>query len=166
MREIDPELTLRLHNTRWKPIYKSALRRVTFPYHDSHCKCKMRNAGAHILCLQFLERSFIKRANYKPWTYLFRLHQPCFIPQIHSRGAKSRTTIRSQELPQGILQSESSVRGSIQDGPSYPVVVQQARNNMQKFEDCVLLTRVGGFYEAGSYLHASRILLIDRVALL
>ena len=31
--------------------------------------------------------------------------------------------------------------------PSYPTVVLQARNNMRKFENCVLLTRVGGFYE-------------------
>ncbi|KZF25941.1 hypothetical protein L228DRAFT_279203 [Xylona heveae TC161] len=31
--------------------------------------------------------------------------------------------------------------------PRYPTVVQQAWNNMRKFENCVLLTRVGGFYE-------------------
>lgn len=31
--------------------------------------------------------------------------------------------------------------------PAYPPVVFQARRNMQKFENCVLLTRVGGFYE-------------------
>lgn len=28
-----------------------------------------------------------------------------------------------------------------------PQVVRGARSNMQKFENCVLLTRVGGFYE-------------------
>lgn len=33
------------------------------------------------------------------------------------------------------------------DAPAYPTVVQQARSNMRKFENCVLLTRVGGFYE-------------------
>jgi len=33
------------------------------------------------------------------------------------------------------------------DAPAYPTVVLQARNNMRKFENCVLLTRVGGFYE-------------------
>ncbi|KAH7035044.1 muts domain V [Microdochium trichocladiopsis] len=33
------------------------------------------------------------------------------------------------------------------DGPQYPTVVMQARRNMQKFDNCVLLTRVGGFYE-------------------
>ena len=32
-------------------------------------------------------------------------------------------------------------------GPAYPTVVLQARNNMRKYENCVLLTRVGSFYE-------------------
>ncbi len=31
--------------------------------------------------------------------------------------------------------------------PQYPTVVLQARRNMRKFDSCVLLTRVGGFYE-------------------
>lgn len=31
--------------------------------------------------------------------------------------------------------------------PTYPTVILQARRNMQKFENCVLLTRVGSFYE-------------------
>lgn len=31
--------------------------------------------------------------------------------------------------------------------PAYPTVVLQARRNMDKFDNCVLLTRVGGFYE-------------------
>jgi DNA mismatch repair ATPase MutS len=34
-----------------------------------------------------------------------------------------------------------------QDEPSYPTVVLQAKRNMEKFDNCVLLTRVGGFYE-------------------
>jgi hypothetical protein len=32
-------------------------------------------------------------------------------------------------------------------GLALPTVLLQARNNMRKFESCVLLTRVGGFYE-------------------
>ncbi|MCJ1350396.1 MAG: DNA mismatch repair ATPase msh1 [Icmadophila ericetorum] len=31
--------------------------------------------------------------------------------------------------------------------PMYPTVIQQAYNNMRKFDNCVLLTKVGGFYE-------------------
>jgi DNA mismatch repair ATPase MutS len=33
------------------------------------------------------------------------------------------------------------------EAPAYPTVVLQAQSNMRKFENCVLLTRVGGFYE-------------------
>ncbi|PQE31600.1 domain V protein [Rutstroemia sp. NJR-2017a WRK4] len=33
------------------------------------------------------------------------------------------------------------------ESPSYPTVVMQARKNMQNFENCVVITRVGGFYE-------------------
>jgi len=40
------------------------------------------------------------------------------------------------------------------EGPAYPTVVLQARRNMQKFDKCVLLTRVGGFYEL-YFEHAS-----------
>jgi hypothetical protein len=31
--------------------------------------------------------------------------------------------------------------------PEYPPLLQQVRNNMLKFSHCVLVTRVGGFYE-------------------
>lgn len=34
-----------------------------------------------------------------------------------------------------------------QNEPQWPPVVSQARRNMDKFERCILLTRVGGFYE-------------------
>lgn len=108
-----------------------------------------------------------------------------------TRGAKTRTTVRLEDLPQGPLLSlpdlvvpkkRASARKKIVDdvaadtkgaaldeeavpiepavhddvlveqefegdGPQYPTVVMQARRNMQKFANCVLLTRVGGFYE-------------------
>ena len=35
--------------------------------------------------------------------------------------------------------------------PTYPPVVQQAWNNMKKFENCIVFTRVGSFYEVCSY---------------
>jgi hypothetical protein len=61
------------------------------------------------------------------------------------RGKKTRTTVRLEDLPQGTIPLEP--RPLEDDGPSYPTVVMQARRNMDKFENCVLLTRVGGFYE-------------------
>jgi hypothetical protein len=40
----------------------------------------------------------------------------------------------------------------VNDVPQYPTVIQGARNNMVKFQNCVLLTRVGSFYEVrGSF---------------
>lgn len=52
------------------------------------------------------------------------------------------------DLPQGlIVPSEPLPEDQEEDEPAYPTVVLQARRNMQKFNNCVLLTRVGGFYE-------------------
>jgi len=46
--------------------------------------------------------------------------------------------------PQPLGDGDSGLNDNI---PAYPTVVLQARRNMDKFENCVLLTRVGGFYE-------------------
>lgn len=60
------------------------------------------------------------------------------------------------DLPQGLVRAGSLPSASPPDeqetpaaasAPSYPTVVLQARRNMQRFDNCVLLTRVGGFYE-------------------
>ena len=55
--------------------------------------------------------------------------------------------MRLQDLPQGKLAGRLPVQEKEDEAPAYPTVIQQARNNMQKFEKCVVLTRVGGFYE-------------------
>lgn len=76
---------------------------------------------------------------------------------IQTRGKKTKTTVNLADLPQGPLipptptpapsvSAEAAVAEE-DEGPAYPTVVLQARRNMQKFEKCVLLTRVGGFYE-------------------
>ena len=70
--------------------------------------------------------------------------------KVHCRGAKSKATVQLKELPQGVLETNKSGRVREQDSPAYPMMIQQARNNMRKFADCVLLTRVGGFYEVGA----------------
>ena len=69
-------------------------------------------------------------------------------PKIQYRGAKSRATITLDELPQNTVTAAQVKIPEIEDvGPAYPKVVQQARDNMQKHDKCVLLTKVGGFYE-------------------
>ncbi|KAF4123560.1 DNA mismatch repair ATPase MutS [Geosmithia morbida] len=65
------------------------------------------------------------------------------------RGKKTKTTVNLADLPQGLLprHKPTVINHDTRDEPAYPTVVLQARRNMQKFDNCVLLTRVGGFYE-------------------
>ena len=59
-----------------------------------------------------------------------------------------------EELDQGLLQSTvppAVLLPHEETFTTYPTVVQQAKNNMQRLPHCVLLTKVGGFYEL--YLH-------------
>lgn len=62
------------------------------------------------------------------------------------RSAKTQATIKLKDLPQGVVKLDAYDDG-VDDAPRYPTVVQGHRNNMQKFKNCVVLTRVGGFYE-------------------
>lgn len=70
-----------------------------------------------------------------------------------ARGAKTKTTAKLKDLPQGALKLETYSDGA-DEAPRYPKVVQDHRNNMEKFKNCVVLTRVGSFYEVSyAYLH-------------
>lgn len=77
---------------------------------------------------------------------------PRDFPRAQIRGKKTRTVVSLDDLPQGLLRADSlpalpADEDESPAAPSYPTVVLQARRNMQRFENCVLLTRVGGFYE-------------------
>ncbi|KAJ1331149.1 DNA mismatch repair protein MutS [Microdochium nivale] len=58
-----------------------------------------------------------------------------------------------QQHAEACAEADAEAAGKVDDSgsddptPQYPTVVMQARRNMQKFANCVLLTRVGGFYE-------------------
>lgn len=65
---------------------------------------------------------------------------------VPRRGAKTKTTVKLKDLPQGALKLQP-YQEVVDDAPKYPAVVQGHWNNMQKFKNCVILTRVGGFYE-------------------
>lgn len=69
----------------------------------------------------------------------------CISFRLERRGAKTSSKIKLKDLPQGALALEPVQL--VPDEPKYPTVVQQARKNMRTFENCVLLTRVGSFYE-------------------
>ncbi|PKS12025.1 hypothetical protein jhhlp_001321 [Lomentospora prolificans] len=79
----------------------------------------------------------------------FPAHCPGLLasPLEFVRGKKTRSTVKLSDLPQGAIPPLKSHPGDEDAGPAYPTVVLQARRNMQKFDNCVLLTRVGGFYE-------------------
>ncbi|KAH6650182.1 muts domain V-domain-containing protein [Chaetomium tenue] len=68
------------------------------------------------------------------------------ISHLQVRGKKTRTVFKLDDLPQGFVAPLEPLPPE-EDEPAYPTVVLQARRNMQKFDNCVLLTRVGGFYE-------------------
>ena len=67
------------------------------------------------------------------------------------RGKRTRTVVKLDDLPQGLVVAPPSDPPPPEEPEeheaAYPTVVLQARRNMQKFDNCVLLTRVGGFYE-------------------
>ncbi|KAG9834193.1 muts domain V, partial [Aureobasidium melanogenum] len=72
------------------------------------------------------------------------------LPYFAVRGAKTKSTIKFQELPQGLLTPASlpAVKEHLDDQtPAYPRVIQQHLNHVSRFSDCVVLTRIGNFYE-------------------
>lgn len=70
------------------------------------------------------------------------------IPLLLVRGKKTRSTVKLSDLPQGAIPLPDLPAEEGEDAaPAYPTVIQQARRNMHRFDNCVLLTRVGGFYE-------------------
>lgn len=80
------------------------------------------------------------------------LRQSPFFPGPFKVGGASvrgkRTTVMNMaDLPQGVLRSEPlpPLEPEPPAGPAYPTVMLQALRNMKKFDNCVVLTRVGGF---------------------
>jgi hypothetical protein len=90
----------------------------------------------------------------------FKLARSCFgtvaansgrvsTPLEWTRGAKTVSSVTIKARPQGLLtpKPEESIVELEDDGPAYPTVIQQALNNMRRFSHCLVLTRVGNFYE-------------------
>lgn len=65
-----------------------------------------------------------------------------------TRGAKRKATLSVNDIPQGAI--DGPPLPPQDDELDYPPLLQQVRNNLLKFSHCVLLTRVGGFYEAST----------------
>jgi hypothetical protein len=69
------------------------------------------------------------------------------VPKVPKRKPPTSISLDLKDLPQGLLPCKPVSATSQDEAPTYPTVVLQAQTNMRKFENCVLLTRVGGFYE-------------------
>ena len=63
------------------------------------------------------------------------------------RWATTRSTKKLKDLEQGSLTGPPLPQLEPEDAPQYPTTIQGARNNMIKFNKCLILTRVGNFYE-------------------
>ncbi|KAJ9609929.1 MutS protein 1 [Cladophialophora chaetospira] len=63
------------------------------------------------------------------------------------RGAKTVSRKKVKDLQQGPIQTDSLPELPLDDEPQYPTVLQGVKTNMARFDNCVLVTRVGNFYE-------------------
>ncbi|KAK6499366.1 DNA mismatch repair ATPase msh1 [Arthrobotrys conoides] len=61
--------------------------------------------------------------------------------------AKRKTTVSLLALPQGALSLQPLPELPRVKEPQYSYVIAQVRENIDRFGECVVLTRVGGFYE-------------------
>ncbi|KAK6338425.1 DNA mismatch repair ATPase msh1 [Orbilia blumenaviensis] len=66
---------------------------------------------------------------------------------ITPKLARRKTTVSLLALPQGALSLQPLPELPRPREPQYSYVIAQARENIDRFGDCVVLTRVGGFYE-------------------
>ncbi len=76
-----------------------------------------------------------------------------YLPPPSSRGAKTTTRKKIKDLQQGAIQADPlpdiEEENGISQQVQYPPVLQGVRDNMIKFPNCVVITRVGNFYEVG-----------------
>lgn len=80
--------------------------------------------------------------------FKFQEPRPTSVPvesSIPDKGKEAKVAPDLHDLLQHPAPLQPITSGH--ETPPYPTVILQARNNMRKFENCILLTRVGGFYE-------------------
>lgn len=75
-----------------------------------------------------------------------RALETAWYQQPQRRGAKKKATVELGDILQGVIAMDELPPQDDAE-PDYPPLLQQVRNNMLKFNHCVLVTRVGGFYE-------------------
>ena len=76
-----------------------------------------------------------------------------FVGTSQLRGLKTKATVQYDDTLSG-LSNDGPLEVADGGKSQYPPVVQQAADNMLKHKDCVLLTKVGSFYEL--YFHQAK----------
>ena len=121
-----------------------------------HVRCLTRHDLACRRASHQLSRRNCSAASVRPLSNLTRpIAKPRATPLVgqasfpvsQCRGAKRKSAATLDDLQQGPLEAEALPPQDDAE-PEYPPLLQQVRNNMLKFSHCVLVTRVGGFYEA------------------
>ena len=113
---------------------------VRAPPASSICKNITRNriAGARRLSISH---------NHPAQRPSLALSKTSLLPWTASRGAKTKTVLKKNDLPQGVLPPLPPDPSDNGPNKAIPTVIQQHLNNVRNFPDCVVLTRVGDFYE-------------------
>ena len=62
-----------------------------------------------------------------------------------------------KDLKQGVITGGPLAPLDAEDAPQYSTVLQGVRNNIIKFDKCVVLTRVGNFYEVKNHISSKAI---------
>lgn len=71
-----------------------------------------------------------------------------FFEHTVKRHASRKTIIKAKDLPpQGVLPPLAKDEADSPPEKKYPTVLQQHLDNVHKYNDCIVLTRVGDFYE-------------------
>ena len=119
------------------------------PITSAFCKTAMRNGliARSRRCLALQNKIRLARPeNQVPFGFHY-LDAPLRWNRTGRRGVKSKATISLSELLNDRDEPGHGLPYEHITGKVYPTVVQQALDNMEKYGNCVLLTRVGSFYE-------------------
>ena len=96
---------------------------------------------------------FSARAPLRPQPPQQWMSPKLFVAKCMRRVAKTTNRKRVKDLHQGVIQSEPLPEFEDDQSSSqvqYPPVLQGVRDNMLKFPNCVVITRVGNFYEVST----------------
>jgi hypothetical protein len=117
--------------------------RTQLPYSRAPTRIQLRHCSSNIA----IASPFLHLTRSGANSRAAQSHPSSWHHHVQKRTAKRKTVIDLDDIPQGAIQIDVAKIPLEDDEPDYPPLLQQVRNNMLKFSHCVVLTRVGGFYE-------------------